>query len=105
MTDVPDVSERPLFVGDHVRDREDPDSATMVVVGLPLQRAATYNIGDGRTVADVNPEYPDTEPVAEVVFPDRTDVYLCEQREYAYPEARLERVTPVHDIEEAEADD
>lgn len=105
VTDVPDVSERTLFVGDHVKDCEDENGATMVVVRLTLQRAASYMIGDDRTVADVNPGYPEEEPVAEVVFPQRTDAFLCEKPRYAYPEARLERVTPVHEIGEEEEDD
>lgn len=87
-----------LGVGDHVRDRDDPD-ATMVVVGLPLQRAATYEIDDGETVADYNAGYPETDHVIEVVYPQRTDVSLDELREYAFPRSRLERVAAVHEAE------
>jgi len=86
-------------VGDHVQDREDPD-ATMLVVGTPLARAATYEIDDGGTaVADVNPQYPDADHVVEVVFPERTTVDLENLSTYAYPRERLELKNPLHDAE------
>jgi len=88
-----------VHVGDHVQDREDPD-ATMLVVGTPLARAATYEIDDdGASVADVNPQYPAADHVVECVFPERTTVGLDELVEYAYPRERLERVSPIHDAE------
>lgn len=89
----------PLHVGDHVTDRDSDDDAPMLVVGLPLQRAATYEIGDGQTVADYNPGYAPEEHVVEVMYVQRTDVFLEELREYAFPRARLELVTPIHDID------
>lgn len=85
-----------LFVGDHVQDREDPD-ATMVVVGLDTLQADAYELEDDLTVADVNTEYPADADVVEVVFPDRTDMDI-DQRRYAYPRSRLERVESVHDV-------
>jgi hypothetical protein len=103
------IKERPdhdlpaLHVGDHVQDRDDPD-ATLVVVGLPLQRAATYVVDEdsGATVADYNDDYPETDHVIEVVFPQRTDVFLEEQRTYAFPRSRLELAEPVHDRDDSD---
>jgi len=98
-----DDSLPPLSVGDHVQDREDPDhhkSATMLVVGTLLARAEIYEIdSDGRTVADVNPEYPDADHVVEVVFPERTTVDIEHLSTYAYPRGRLERTAAVHSEE------
>lgn len=75
---------------------EDAAEPTLVVVGLPLQRAATYDVGD-KTVADYNPNYPAEDHAIEVAYPDRTDVYLEEQQTYAFPRSRLKLQTPVHD--------
>lgn len=86
-----------LHVGDHVTDRDEDDAATMVVVGLPLSRAATYAIDEGTTVADVNPDYPEADHVIEVTYPQRTDVTLDDQESYAFPRERLELEAPVHD--------
>lgn len=88
----------PLYIGDHVQDREDPD-ATMVVVGMDTLQADAYELGDGGpTVAEVNPEYPPTDDVVECVFPNRTDMDIDKKR-YAYPRARLERIASVHSDE------
>lgn len=95
----------PLHVGDHVRDRDADEDATLLVVGLPLSRAATAEIDDdGTTVADVNPDYPAEDPVVEVIYPQRTDAFLSEKRKYVFPRERLELVEPVHDREGEEAD-
>lgn len=96
-----------LHIGDHVADRED-DDATLLVVGLPLQRAATYEIDvDGeepKTLADFNPDYPVTDHAIEVIYPDRTDVFVDEQRTYAFPRSRLRLVTPIHDRDDTEGE-
>lgn len=85
----------PIDVGNHVEDREDPD-ATMVVVGLDTLEADAYELGNGgQTVADVNPGYPETDDVVEVVYPDRTDLYL-DQKRYSFPRQRLETIARVH---------
>lgn len=84
-----------LDIGDHVQDREDPD-ATLLVVATPLERAASVEIDDDTTVADVNPEYPAADHVVEVVFPEVTSVDVDRLARYAYPRERLERVTAVH---------
>ena len=89
----------PLDIGDHVSDREDPD-ATMLVVGLPLKRAATTMIDDERTVADVNPDYPETDAIVEVIFAGDADTDVDHSKRYAYPRSRLERVTPIHGDDE-----
>ena len=86
----------PIDIGDHVEDHEDTD-ATMVVVGLDTLQADAYELGNsGPTVADVNPEYSETDDVIEVVLPDRTDLDI-DQKRYAYPRERLEVVARVHD--------
>ena len=94
-----DGSELVAFhVGDHVLDRDAEDDATLLVVGVPLRRAATYEIdAEGTTVADVNPDYAPEEPVVEVAYPQRTDTQLEGKPSYAFPSARLELVAPVHE--------
>lgn len=85
-----------LHVGDHVRDRENDDGATMLVVGLPLDPADEHSVGDA-TIADFNPEYPADDDVVEVVYPSRTDVDVQPLDRYGFPRSRLELVTPVHE--------
>lgn len=108
-TDVEaDSDELPgLHIGDHVQDRED-DDATMLVIGLPPQRAAAYVVDEetGATVSDYNKEYDETALVVEVTYPQRTDSVAFEgQQRYAFPRARLELVTPIHDRDETEAEE
>lgn len=99
-----DVEWPALHVGDHVSDREDPDG-TMLVVGLDTLRADAYELANGGpTVADVNAEYPETDDVVEVVFPDRTDMDADKKR-YAYPRTRLKLETPIHSRDEDEGGD
>jgi len=90
--DLPD-----LHIGDHVQDRDDDDGTTMLVVGLDTRKAAAYELEDGVTIADVNPEYPAEDDVVEVVFPGRVDMEISSMRRYAYPRRRLELETPLHD--------
>ena len=92
-----------LHVGDHVTDRED-DDAPMLVVGRSPQPAAHYSIGDGQTVADVNPEYPPEDHVFEVVYPERGTVDVPSLEAYAFPRSRLELDTAVHDRSDDEGD-
>ncbi|MFW6318054.1 MAG: hypothetical protein ACOC06_06255 [Halorubrum sp.] len=92
----------PIHVGDHVRDRDDEDGATMLVVGLPVAAADEYTAG-GKTIAEYNPEYPADDEVIEVVYPQRTDVDVKGLREYAFPRSRLTLEAPIHDLE-AEAE-
>jgi len=89
----------PLHVGDHVRDREDDaDGPRLLVVGLPLDRAAEAVVSDtGRTVADHNPDYSKHDLVVEVIYPERSLPFLDDYPRYSFPRGRLERVTPVHD--------
>ncbi|SEH60859.1 hypothetical protein SAMN05192561_11246 [Halopenitus malekzadehii] len=98
MATVDDTDLVAFHVGDHVQDCDSDDEATLLVAGVPLQRAATYQINeDGKTVADVNPDYAAEEPVVEVIYPQRTDTHLDRKQTYAFPAARLELVAPVHD--------
>ncbi|UHQ96443.1 hypothetical protein [Natrinema halophilum] len=93
----PGEDREPIDVGNHVQDREDPD-ATMVVVNLDTLRADAYELEDGGpTVADVNPQYPETDDVVEVIYPQRTDLTLEGKETYAFPRERLEVVARVHD--------
>lgn len=85
-----------IDVGDHVQDKQDPD-ATMLVVNLDTLRADAYELKDGLTVADNNPEYPADDDVVEVVYPNRTDLSLEDKKSYAYHKSRLEVVARVHD--------
>jgi len=94
-----DVDELPnLHIGDHVVDRDaDGAATTMLVVGLDTLQAEAYKLsGDGPTVADVNAEYPETDDVVEVTFPQRTDLDVDNKR-YAYPRSRLQLTQPIHD--------
>ncbi|OIB59380.1 hypothetical protein [Natrialba sp. SSL1] len=91
-TDLP-----PVDVGDHVQDREDADSATMVVVGTPLESAAEFEVKNGQTVADFNPDYPADDAVVKVVYPSRSDVSTRPLQRYSFPRSRVEIVSRVHD--------
>lgn len=91
-TDLPQ-----LHVADTVEDRDD-SNATMLVHALPSETAAEYEINErGTTVAEVNPDYPATDDVVVVMFPQRTDVTLEPLEKYAYPRQRLRLVEPFHD--------
>ena len=89
-----------IFVGDHVRDIDDPEGATMVVVALPTENADEYEIGEGKTVHDYNQEYPADDDVICVTYPSRTCVDMDALKEYAFPKSRLDVVAPVHDRED-----
>ncbi|AHG00933.1 hypothetical protein HALLA_12200 [Halostagnicola larsenii XH-48] len=91
-----ELDREPIDIGDHVQDRDDPDS-TMVVVGLPLEPANEVTARGDKTVADFNTDYPADDDVVEVVFPDRTDVEIEPLTQYGYPRSRIEIVAHVHD--------
>jgi hypothetical protein len=98
--DSDDGDELPtIHVGDHVTDRDDADELPLVVTGLPLAQAASYDV-DGRPLAEYNPEYPPEDHAIEVAYAQRTDVFLEEQQTYAFPRSRLRLVTPLHDRDE-----
>ncbi|WP_247002154.1 hypothetical protein [Halosolutus gelatinilyticus] len=90
----------PLYVGDHVQDvTDDDDEKTMVVVEVTAHQSNEYRLeGANRTVADVNPEFDETDDVVEVVYPDRTTKTIDSLKRYAFPRGRLKRVTAVHDV-------
>jgi len=88
-----------LHVGDHVQDRSDP-GVTMVVAELPPHEAGEYRLdGTAKTVADVNPDYPDDDDVVEIVYPERTTAAIGNLKRYAFPRSRLECVAAIHDDE------
>lgn len=102
--DPGDLGPGPLDVGDHVQDEQDPD-ATMLVVNLDTLQADAYELEDGLTVADVNPEYPADDDVVEVIYPNRTDLDLEGKKEFAFPKSRLEVVNRVHDRDDDGSED
>lgn len=112
MTDNPQTPDHDLpglDVGDHVIDRKNPD-ATLLVVGVPLERAATVEVEPDVTIADLNPDYPKTDPVVRCIYPDSLP-FIEDHQQYGFPRSRLKLQTPVHDrddeddarVEEAQA--
>lgn len=95
-SEAPDADDLPFHLGDHVRDREAEDSATMLVTRIHLTEARNHRIKGDRTVADYNPDYPADDEVITVVFPARTDTELGPLKSYAYPASRLELEAPIH---------
>lgn len=97
----PESEAQPFHVGDHVGDREDTD-ATLIVLGLPgmVAREYWFGAGEGKSVAQANPEYPETDEVIECAFSKRTDTDLRDAERYAYPVGRLKLESPIHDIED-----
>ncbi|WP_284008110.1 hypothetical protein [Haloarcula pelagica] len=73
------------------------DQATMLVTGIPGNRAEDHPVGSGsETVADYNEDYPASDWVIQVCYPQRTDVSLGSQTEYSFPRSRLELVRAIH---------
>lgn len=106
---MPDDDANPtLHVGDHVSDRyagdDSDDTATMLVKELHAARASQFDIGDGRTVADVNPAWPEDDKVVSVIYPQRSDMDLPVDKPYAFPRSRLKLETPIHDRDDAEGE-
>ena len=93
----------PLHVGDHATDRDEDDSATLVVVGTPPETAAERQAG-AKTVAAWNPDYPAEDDVIEVVYADRTDVDIGPLKRYSFPRSRLALEEPVHDRDDEDGD-
>lgn len=99
--------------GEVVRPGEDTGVAIVVRAGRAT--AADHVLKDGQTVADVNPDYPATDPLVSVVFVETLDRTVSEWRDrwerhtldwriddfkdewgvpiktYSYPESRLIR--------------
>lgn len=95
------AEERPFRVGDHVTDREENEEKPMLVAGMPGLNAREYRVeGANKTVAELNSDYPETAPVFEVVFMQRTDADLDGKKRYAYPVGRLKHRHPVHPTDE-----
>lgn len=96
-------STRPVRVGDHVEDREEDEGATLVVVERTDHTAREYRLeGSSKTVADVNEDYPATDDVVEVVYPERETERMGDLKPYAFPVSRLQVTDPVHDQDELE---
>jgi len=97
------IEDPSVRIGDHVTDREEDEGATMVVVERTSHTASEYRLdGSQKTVADVNPGYPATDDVVEVVYPQRETERLADLKQYAFPESRLQVTAPVHDQDEFE---
>jgi hypothetical protein len=98
MSDAHDVEG--FHVGDHVRDLEETEvDKPMIVTGIPGFMANEHEFKNGQTVADVNPQYPEDDPVIEVRYPSRGDRLLTAPKRYAFPASRLEVVSPIHDVD------
>ncbi|WP_228371037.1 MULTISPECIES: hypothetical protein [unclassified Natrinema] len=70
----------------------------MLVHALPSEPACEHMTDEkGTTVADVNHDYPATDDVVVVKFPQRTDSTLEPLQTYAYPRSRIRLVDPFHD--------
>lgn len=95
-----------LRVGDHVADREDPEGATLLVVGIKAIHAADYPVGDA-TVADYNAEYPADDHVVQVIYPKRgaAALDLTDRQSYAFPRSRLRRERAIHGRDRATGGD
>lgn len=76
--------------GDLVRDKENPDDR-LVIKAVSTDEAREWFISDiGKTVAQVNPEYPDTDSVihAKYIIGDGIE----SDSVYTFPESRLESI-------------
>ena len=89
-TDLPE-----LAVGDHVQDRDDPESTMLVVVGRLVPTAENHTV-NGRSIASLNPDYPADDPVIEAVYPQPHHVDVANAPRYAFPRSRLDRTHGVH---------
>lgn len=97
----------PVRPGDVVVDTDDESPSEAIVVKTPNAVASSWRVPGG-TVADTNPDYPDDDPVAVVVFRDALEaeyplytggmaLALSQLGRdgldyYAFPDARLRRV-------------
>jgi hypothetical protein len=85
-------------VGTRVEDRDADDPNPAVVIGLPDEPAYAREIPalDGKSVADVNPEYGASSPVATVAYAEDLDTALDVWRE-ADPDA-LAQICADHEV-------
>lgn len=93
-----------IRVGDHVIDLEtdgpEGESDRMLVMKRPGLAADEYEYEPGKTVAEANPAYPDSDPVILTAFVPSTVGGLGGTDAYAYPESRLEVVSTLHPQDE-----
>ncbi|WP_306055613.1 hypothetical protein [Natronococcus wangiae] len=103
MTDTTDLeqpsnqtTDKPtLYVGDHVRDRENP-AQTLLIAERTTTPAHDYTVGDtSTTVADIHPEYDPDDDIFLVAHPQPSITELTDLLTYPVPRARLELVTPL----------
>jgi hypothetical protein len=107
-----DEPDHGFAVGTRVEDRDTDDPNPAVMVALPHEPAYARDIDalDGKSVADVNPDYPASGPVATVAYAEDLDAALEVWREaesdalaqicadedvrtYDFPAARLREAT------------
>lgn len=93
---APQPNDNPtLYVGDHVRDVENP-AQTLLVAERTTTSAHAYTVGDtSTTVADIHSEYDSDEEIFLVAHPQPTITELTDLLTYPVPRARLELVTPL----------
>jgi len=91
-----------IRVGDHVIDGERNDPSVGIVISRSGLSADEYVFDEmHRTVADANPDYPASDGVVNVVYPDASDCDIDSLERYAYPVSRLVVVTPIKSPEVA----
>jgi len=93
-----DVSDPPSHTGDrppelrvgmHVYDREADDNSVLLIVSALEERASAVGVGDGRSVADINEDYPRQDQVFECIYPNPTLADVEAAKRYAFPRRRL----------------
>lgn len=62
------ISDYNFNSGDRVVDKDDMDRDVMRVVRSDLKKAEEFELSDGSSVADNNPDYPESDSVVEVVY-------------------------------------
>lgn len=62
------ISDYNFNSGDRVVDKDNPDKDVMRVVSSDLKEAEKFELSDGTSVADNNPNYSSSDPVVEVVY-------------------------------------
>lgn len=112
--DVPPIYDDPDTIrpGDYVVDTVSDEENLAVVVRFALTTADEYVIEElGKTVAEVNPNFPPVDNVVRVAFVETLDEAFPSWREadramldqwadefdvttYSYPQTRLRKVTP-----------